>query len=121
MVRVLLEAGANRETKAQNGATALWWARQYGHTSVVRLLEAPLTPPVGVAPLARPTPSAGDELRALRTQLQEERRARVAAEAAAARAQRATVAVVVLVALMAAAVMPWYGGGGEGAASGEAE
>jgi ankyrin repeat protein len=41
VVRILLEAGANRDIKDQDGDTALTFARQNGHTEVVKLLEKP--------------------------------------------------------------------------------
>jgi len=41
VVRILLDAGANRDIKDQDGDTALTFARQNGHDEVVELLEKP--------------------------------------------------------------------------------
>ena len=56
VVRLLLEAGANKEAKSKggfffNGKTALDWAREKGHTSIVALLENP-PPTAGLANLS---------------------------------------------------------------------
>ena len=56
VVRLLLKAGADKEAKSKggfffNGKTALDWAREKGHTSIVALLENP-PPTAGLANLS---------------------------------------------------------------------
>jgi serine/threonine-protein phosphatase 6 regulatory ankyrin repeat subunit B len=39
VVRLLLEKGANIDSKGNDGSTALKWATDAGHTEVVKLLQ----------------------------------------------------------------------------------
>ena len=53
-MRLLLEAGADTDAKDYNGKTALKYARENGHTSIVALLENSPTTADARQPLVRP-------------------------------------------------------------------